>query len=213
MIIFTNAFALAARGGLAGPEDQMEFNPASDTEGNHCINRFGQDLNEVLGVSEQFLLGSCLTVNSGEFYIPYSGFWNVNSVDGVSGFPLVYPEGYVPAKPAPVDDLISKTSLKYVVDGYKTYLYPGEDVMKVILTGALRPSGFPPLPPEALTAISVAKLHPLSIGAHSVAVSAILSAEHCDGSGTIEAQSCLPPGELPIRTFFFHVVPGAAQSQ
>src|SRR5262245_61319479 len=128
---------LAATGGLVGPEDQLEFNPASDTEGNHCINRFGADVNAALGVSEQILLPGCLTVNSGEFYIPYSGFWNVNSVDGVSGFPLVYPEGYVPAKPAPVDDLISKTSLKYVVDGYKTYLYPGEDVMKVILTGAL----------------------------------------------------------------------------
>jgi hypothetical protein len=215
IVLFTGGEAQAAMGGNAGPEDQLAFDPASDTEGNHCLTPSGVDLNTLLGVSEQILFSAgrtfCLSVSSGEFYIPFSVLWNVNSAEGIPGFPLVYPEGYTPAKPAPIDDFISKASIEYIVDEHKTYLFPGEDVIKVVPFNSVRP-GNPPF----LSSISVAKLHPVSVGDHTVTVILRVSAQHCDGLGTdaTPGVSCLYPNvDFPIRTLNFEVVPGAAQSQ
>lgn len=222
--------ALAAQGGLSGTGDS-DFDPASDTEGNHCVNAAGFDLNAVLVVSEQIVAGRCgAIVNSGEFYVPYYA-WYTNLPDGIPGdpgcphpsgcpaMPVVYPsattdfpEPYVPDKDAPMEDFLSKLeSVRYILDGHKEYIYPGEDIVKLLTLGDIGGNG----PPMAPLAVLIAKLNPASIGVHRVQMILNLSKIHCDGLGTNWYQHCLPPGELmiPIATRNFEVVPGAAQSQ
>jgi hypothetical protein len=42
------------------------------------------------------------------------------------------------------------------------------------------------------------RMKPLSVGAHTYEVTWVLSAQHCDGFGTVVQENCLPAGELPI---------------
>src|SRR4030095_6504205 len=160
-------------GGLSGTGD-AEFDPASDSEDNHCLNRFGKDFNLVFDLTEQFVTPRCNVVESGGFYIPDTA-WFTNTETGLQGFLVVYPEGYTPLKPDPMDDFLFKILLvKNVLDGRKESFYPAEDVVGEVTLGEIFPGEVDPhgvrLPNDTQVAIFLAKLHPAEVGSHSVAI-------------------------------------------
>ena len=55
-----------------------------------------------------------------------------------------------------------------------------------------------PQRPALAMAVTMPRMKPLSVGAHSYEVTWVLSAQHCDGYGTVVEENCLPAGELPI---------------
>jgi hypothetical protein len=52
--------------------------------------------------------------------------------------------------------------------------------------------------PQLALAVTMPRMRPLSVGAHSYEVIWVLNAQHCDGFGTVVKENCLPAGELPI---------------
>jgi|GEM_PF-3664333 len=239
--------SVAAQGGLPGTGD-LDFNPASDSENNHCIvpltdplghilcgssalKAVGCDLNAFYGVSEHLVGGPCgRTIKAGEFYITnFRWFTNVCFEDndgddatcgvgpyynpppnplypGPGYFPVEYPQGYTPDHLQPMDDFLSKiVSVKYLVDGRKAYVFPAEDVMKVVYGTAV-------IPEEIPAAGVIARLHPLPIGVHTIDIFLILKKKHCDGYNRLldtnndgspdDSYLCLEAGE----NFFTRIV-------
>jgi hypothetical protein len=126
----TAGAAWAAAGGLPGTGD-TSFNPAGNTEDNHCVSPEGVDANELLGISEQLVLpGVCDVVQAGEFYVFFNAVWDMNtSWEAV-------PADYTPSAPTPLQDFISKVrSMTFVVDpGTKherSYRFTAQDIMDV----------------------------------------------------------------------------------
>ena len=110
----------------------------------------------------------------------------------------VYPAGYVPLRPLPVEDFVAKLTVKVVMDGgtsqQKTYVFsPAAAVRTAVTLDQLEP-GSPPLP----MAVTMPRMKPLSVGAHTYEVTWVLSAQHCDGLGAVVEENCLPAGETPI---------------
>ena len=113
----------------------------------------------------------------------------------------VYPAGYVPLRPLPIEDFVAKLTVRVVTDGgthqQKTYVFsPAEAVRTDITLDQLDPDD----PDAAQLALSVTmpRMKPLSVGTHTYEVTWVLSAQHCDGYSTVVEESCLPAGELPI---------------
>lgn len=159
---------------------------AGPPAGHDCISPSGENVNEIYGIKER-IVGplACRSVRVGKPWVIATPSWSTAA--GPDG--AVYPPGYVPELPAPIDDFNAKfTSATFVIDG-------GTDRERVVTVGpeALRTlvdanglpfSGFPSPP-----------LKPLRVGTHTFAVSMVLSAQHCDGLGTVVALNCLPAGE------------------
>lgn len=151
-----------------------------------CITPSGENVNQLYGIKQR-VVGppACREVLVGQRWVIATHSWSTAA--GPAG--AVYPAGYVPELPAPIDDFNAKfTSATFVIDG-------GTDRERVVTVGpeALRTlvdanglpfSGFPSPP-----------LRPLRAGTHTFAVSIVLSAEHCDGLGAVVAVNCLPAGE------------------
>jgi hypothetical protein len=197
--------ALAARSGLPGP-NEGPFNPASHTEGNHCFNSFGVDLNALFGVSEQIITATCVAADSGEFVMPLGFGWYTNTSW------QVVPEGFVPVAPTPMGDFLAKlVSVTLVVDAgtrhERTMVYPASSVTKLVTLDQKIP-GSPAYPgAEFLT-----KLAPPALGAHTADIAWLLNADHWDGLGADPNENLLRAGTVggPRRTF--SVTPGATQS-
>lgn len=69
-IFFLTNFNLPVANAFPGKgSDDLDFNPAGDSEGAHCLNLFGVDLNALFDVSEPFVNRNCREVKSGGFYI------------------------------------------------------------------------------------------------------------------------------------------------
>jgi len=194
--------AWGATGGLPGTGDKR-FNPAHDTEGNHCVSPDGVDANALLGISEAlFMPGACDVFEAGEFYVPLGpGSWFVNDHWGA------VPTGYSPSAPTPVEDYVSKLrSATYVVDPgtarARSYRYRAQYVVAVSTSRDFLPLSAPAYPVVLL----LPKLPPVAPGDHRLAVSVELSARHCDG---IDAQpaNCLPAGTTLLTICPFWVKP------
>ena len=102
--------AWGASGGLPGTGGKS-FNPAADSEGNHCVSPEGVDANELLGISEYLLVpGACDAVPAGEFWVPLTSAWTMSpSWEEV-------PADYTPS-PTPLEDFLSKVrSMTFTVD-------------------------------------------------------------------------------------------------
>jgi hypothetical protein len=195
----------AATGG--NPGGTRAFDPAGDTEDNHCIAPSGNDWNELLDVSEQVL--RCPEVDSGEFSLPTPGWFTNTSFEAV-------PEGFTPKGGTPMQDFTNKvTSYRYVVDaGTSTErgFTSAPATLRVIRLGDAFthfPQGFEDFP----FAIEVSSIPPQSIGDHSVDVFVTMRAMHCDGFSEVESESCLPAGETFLGSRQFTVRPAAAQSR
>jgi hypothetical protein len=184
------SLAVGVGGASAGRVD-----PPGHQDANHCSWFFsGVDLNALYGVPEQFhhFLSCTEDLSAGEHWRPFVS-WIVD--DGVDS---VYPTGYVPLRPLPVDDFVAKLTVRVVTDGgtskQKTYVFSSAAAVRTDITlDQLEPDA----PPLGL-AVTMPRMKPLSVGAHTYEVTWVLSAQHCDGFGTVVQESCLPAGELPI---------------
>ncbi|MCY0934843.1 hypothetical protein [Streptomyces sp. H34-S4] len=116
----------------------------------------------------------------------------------------VYPEGYTPSRPDPIDDFNSKfVSATYVHDigtpAEKTFTFKKKQVLR---TGFVGDDGLP---------YSVAVSPPfkaLDLGPHTNTVYFTLKAQHCDGFGTVVEENCLPAGTFAFSSDTpFTVVP------
>ncbi|MGW1554818.1 hypothetical protein [Streptomyces sp. NPDC002346] len=160
----------------------------------------GVNLNEFLGVTQR-LIGPppCREAFVGEQWVRTFPSWGT----APSAQGTVYPAGYTPARPAPMDDFISKFRGVRIVNDIGTrqersFTFGPEVVRRITLdseTGIL------------FASFATPPLHPLSAGGHTTTVFMHLSAEHCDGLGTNPDENCLPGGEFqytgvtPVRFF------------
>jgi hypothetical protein len=176
--------AVAVGQASAGRDD-----PPGDRDANHCINSSGVDLNELYGVSDQFRNFNCRGVSAGEHWIFGPLTWIVD--DGVGS---LYPPGYVPVSPNPIDDFAAKlVAVKVVVDGKAQVFSPSEALRTDITFEQLEPDGVADPGPMASM---LPRLRPLSVGVHTFQPFIVLSAMHCDGIAPVEEENCLPPGEI-----------------
>jgi hypothetical protein len=195
--------AWGATGGLPGTGDKS-FNPAADSEGNHCVSPEGVDGNELLGISEYLLVpdGGCDAVPEGEFWIDFTPSWVVMSPSWVE-----IPADYTPSAPTPLEDFLSKVrSVTYTVDPgtarERSYRFAAQDVLDVRNVRDFFPISGPDLP----VALFLAKLPPLSPGDHRVRGFIEMSGRWCDGLGTA-AGHCLNAGTTRELLCRFTVVP------
>jgi len=159
---------------------------------NNCVHPVsGVNLNELFGVPEQ-LVAACGGPTVGEHWRPFIGYVGAEASDAV------YPPGYVPLHASPVDDVFAKTSsIKVVTDGgtsqEKTYTFTpsDEDAFRTDLTI----HDINPANPDLPGFIVIPRMAPLSPGHHTYQIFWVLTAQHCDGLSTEEAESCLPAGE------------------
>ncbi len=106
----------------------------------------------------------------------------------------VYPAGYTPARPAPMDDFRSKFLGVRVVNDIgsrqeRSFTFTQKQVLRRIdLQAGILCTSFATPPP-----------HPLSAGEHTTTAFMRLSAEHCDGLGTNPEENCLPAASSCTR--------------
>ena len=183
-LLLAASLALGVTNASAGRVD-----PPGQRDANHCINSLGVDLNELYGISDQFRNRDCQALSAGEHWVLGPIVWIVG--DGVGS---VYPSGYVPASPNPIDDFAAKlVAVKVVVDGKAQIFPPGEALRTDISFAQLEP-GQPSLPMESM----LPRLRPASVGVHTFQPFVVLSAMHCDGLGSVADDNCLPAGEIPF---------------
>jgi hypothetical protein len=176
----------------AGGASAARIDPPGHQDANHCFWFSGVDVNELFGVSEQFHHFLCRELSAGEHWRPFVS-WITD--DGVES---VYPAGYVPLRPLPIEDFVAKLTVKVVTDGgtdhQATYGFsPAAAVRTDITLDQLEPDA-----PQLSLAVTMPRMKPLSVGAHTYEVTWVLSAQHCDGLGAVVEENCLPAGELPI---------------
>jgi hypothetical protein len=158
-------------------------------DANHCINEFGVDLNELYGVSDQFRTRQCQALSAGEHWVLGGFVWIVD--DGVDS---LYPDGYVPVSPNPIDDFAAKlVAVKVVVDGTAQVFSPSEALRTDITFEQLEPDGVEDPGPMASM---LPRMNPLSVGEHTFQPFIVLDAMHCDGIAPNEEENCLPAGEI-----------------
>lgn len=170
-------------------------NTERPTRDNNCVHpSSGISLNELFSVPEQFvhpICGGGLT--AGEHWRPV---WSYFGADGANA---VYPQGYVPLYPNPMDDILAKVTIMVVIDGGTsqqksyTFLPTDADTFRTdVRIHDLNPA-FPDIP----SFFVIPRMAPLSAGHHTYQFFWVQSAAHCDGMSTDEAKSCLPAGAFP----------------
>ena len=210
----TAGAAWGATGGVPGT-GLWAFNPAADSEGNHCFTPEGVDVNELLGVSEHLVAPGepCGPVGAGEFYVPASpaSSWATNTSWEV------VPDDYTPAAATPVADFLSKViSMTFVIDSgtrrARSYRFRAQDVATVVRERDL----FPVSGDDELLFVSfLAKLPPLPPGDHTYDAFVEMSARSCDGLGIREGETgainCLTAGTTQICRVHFTVAAPASK--
>jgi hypothetical protein len=190
--------AWAAAGGLPGTGDEA-FNPAGDSEDNHCVSPEGVDANQLLGISEQLLEPGQCEPEVGDFWVPFTtASWTVNSSWQV-------PADYTPSAPTPLEDFVSKVrSMTYIVDAgtarERSYRFRAQDIMDVRSIRDFLPVTGPDFP----SALFLAKLPPLPAGDHTFDAVLEMSARSCDGFGT-GPSNCLDAGTTRLGRCTFKV--------
>jgi hypothetical protein len=163
----TAGAAWGATGGLPGTGDKS-FNPAADTEGNHCVSPEGVDANRLLGISEYLVVPFfCDAVPAGEFWVPFfTAAWNMNtSWEEVRA-------DYTPSAPTPLGDFLSKVrSETFTVDpgtaSERSYRFAAQDILDVRTARDFFPISAPDLA-IALFLPSSRRCPPATIGSPSL---------------------------------------------
>ncbi|WP_329388762.1 hypothetical protein OG625_34345 [Streptomyces sp. NBC_01351] len=188
------AMLAAAGGATAQAQTQARVVPPRD---HNCLAPDGTNLNTALGIRER-IIGppACREAFAGERWVRSFPSWG--TATGSAG--AVYPPGYT-SEQNPMDDFRSKFLGGRIVNDIgtrreRTYSF-GPETIRLLQEqdGVI----------YAMFASDV--LHPLSVGPHTSTVFLRLSAEHCDGLGTVREDNCLPAGEnaytadVPVRFF------------
>lgn len=171
------ATAPAAAAPLPKPEQRVP----------HCVGADGTDLNELYGVKQR-IIGppACRETYAKQKWVRTAPGWST----AASAEGAVYPDGYTPSRPDPIDDFNSKfVSATYVHDigtpGEESFTFRKKQVLR---TGFVGDDGLP---------FSVTLSPPfkaLGLGPHTNTVFFTLKEQHCDGLGTVEDENCLPAG-------------------
>ena len=185
--------AIAAIGGERPSAGRLDSPGRED--GNRCLNEFGIDLNQLYGIKAQLQTGGCREQTAGEpWVVPM--WWTAHTGNG-----SIYPPGYTPSSPLPIQDFASKlAAVKIVVDAglstEKTHYVAAADVLRTDFdTDTLFPGGFGETFPVASL---LPVLLPLSVGDHTYQPFLLMRAQHCDGFDTVVRNSCLPAGLVPF---------------
>ncbi|MFD9301651.1 hypothetical protein ACFWCB_02960 [Streptomyces sp. NPDC060048] len=196
---------VAALGGAAAtaPAEAAPL-PRPEPQVPHCFDSDGVDVNELLGVKER-IIGppSCRETYAKEKWVRTAPAW----VTAPSAEKAVYPEGYTPSRPDPIDDFDSKfVSATYINDigtpQERSFTYGKK---RVLHTGFVGTDGLP------FSVVASPPLKALPLGPHTNTVLFTLKEQHCDGFGTVEAENCLPAGTFAYSTDTpFSVVPRPA---
>lgn len=177
-----------------GDATAKRTDPPGHHDANQCQNPAGVNLNELYGVSDQFRTRDCQELTAGEHWIRPM-WWIVNFGDD-----SVYPDGYVPARPDPIDDFLSKLTIKIVIDAGTprelVLVYSAAEAARTDIDAEeLEPGAWgAPYPMASM----LPRVRPLSVGEHVMQPFVVLSAMHCDGFSTDVEFSCLPAGETPF---------------
>jgi hypothetical protein len=177
----------------------------------HCVASWGIDWNEVLGVDDADIVNLfCLEVHTGDRFIP-GVLWITNTADGIEGQPVVYPDGYVPARHAPMDDFLHKlVAVRYVVQpGGLEFSFRAGEIEGLVTVGDLFKGSDQFTPAEYVkpAAALLGKLPPLPQGFYTAEVHFIMSDVHCDGQTPDRENSCLGRGDTFLLTRHFAVLP------
>ena len=165
------------------------------TRDNNCLHPVsGISFNAFFGVPEQFALPFCDGFTAGEHWRAITNYFGAEAADAV------YPPGYVPLYPSPVDDILAKVKVRVVVDG-------GTRQQKTSTFSPTDPDAFRtdhrihelnPAFPDMPSFFIMPRMAPLSVGHHTYQIIWVQSAPHCDGISTDFDVSCLPAGEFPF---------------
>jgi hypothetical protein len=170
------------------------------------------DFCQLLCVNSNFLIPGA-SVEAGGHWTPWSG-WITNGES--TGLPMVYPAGYEPRFPNdPMRDFRSKLEeVRITVDPgtrqerIHRYTDIGE-ISKSVSVGEAFPfeaSQDPADPWWKCPALFFKPVeHPLSVGAHRIGVTFVMSASHCDGVDPSWTYNCIPEGEAPALFYAFGV--------
>lgn len=179
------ALVLLALAALLAGAEVAHAAPPPD---HNCLSPSGTNLNHLYGIQER-IIGppTCREALAGERWVLAAAPWVTAA--GAAG--AVYPAGYTPARPNPIDDFNAKfVGARYVLDRgtrqEQTFRFGREALRTGLVTDDRLPFSAPVSP----------ALHSLSIGRHTVTVFLTLSAEHCDGLGPDRDLQCLPAGEF-----------------
>ncbi|MFK0203355.1 hypothetical protein [Streptomyces lavendulae] len=153
---------------------------------NHCLDPEGTDLNALLSIREQ-IVGppACRVAVAMKPWISAFPSWGT-AADAAGA---VYPAGYTPSLPKPMDDFILKFLGVRIVQDIGTPQEQsfsfGPEVLRLVVTEE-------GLPFATFASPALPGLRP---GPHTSTVSFRMSFEHCDGAGTSRTDDCLPAGE------------------
>ena len=211
--------AAAALGVVATPALAQAAPNGAASEGNQCLTPFGGaaggellDLNALFDRTEQFIHPRwCPEVDAGEWWIVGRGclaLWTTNSEHAN------YPAGYVPRAATPMEDFLSKVTVKVVVD-------PGTDQERIYLHRYTKDPSIADVRLErelgGSADLPIASLLPVNppqpIGTHVAEVYVVMSADHWDGLGTDPGFNLFPAGEhLITANNRFETVPRSERS-
>ena len=117
LVVLAASLAVGVGGASASRVD-----PPGQPDANHCLFFSGVDLNELYGVPEQFHHLACPEGPQRRRVLA-----PVRYVDRGERVDSVYPPGYVPSRPQPIEDFVAKLTVKVVTDGgtpqQKTYFF------------------------------------------------------------------------------------------
>ncbi|MGW7363128.1 hypothetical protein ACWGI8_06795 [Streptomyces sp. NPDC054841] len=156
------------------------------SEVNACLTPSGTNLNELLSIQEQ-IIGppACRVAVARKPWVRSFPSWGTAA--GAEG--TVYPDGYTPDLPKPMNDFILKfLGVRIVQDigtPHEKSLSFGPGVLRLVV----EEDGIP------FATFASPPLEPLKPGSHTTTVFVRLSAQHCDGLGTDPEVNCLPGGE------------------
>ncbi len=172
---------------------------AGGSEVEPCLTSDGTNLNALLSIQQQ-IIGppACRVAVAGKPWVRSFPSWGTAA--GAEG--AVYPDGYTPDLPKPMNDFILKfLGVRIVQDigtPHERSLSFGPEVLRLVVDEGGIPFAFFASPP----------LQPLKVGAHTTTVFFRLSSRHCDGVGTVPEENCLPAGETQYTgNTPFEVVP------
>lgn len=182
-IVLTASLVLGAASTAAGAKKQ-----------NHCINPVGIDLNEFFGTQDAFITPFCTTAHTGDKWRPFVRWVVADTFE-------VIPEGYVPARPTPLEDFLSKfVSVRYVIDAgtkkERTFEFAVSDLILSVID----------LPDNTSFVGFTPRLRPLPPGNHSIDIFITVTAETWDGLGLEPGVNSAPAGESPSPSVEFRVV-------
>lgn len=205
---------------------------ASNSTAPECESDNGTDVNayfdvrrsDVIWLNLQGLRPPCVTVVQGNTFYRAHG-WITQLPPGTpvddGTVETMYPQGYTPARPAPMEDFLSKISqARYVIsrDG-RVEMTRTVERRKLLAHAELGEFGDLFVAPDNSAGVTIHGAAPewttlesfssreLATGEHLVEIFWTLKKRHCDGFGTDPVANCLPAGESLATSTSFNVVP------